>query len=64
VLRRGTGGRHPRSTSEVTVNYQLDDGKMFDSSVVKGRPVTFHADGVGRGGFEGVPLMFEAKDSL
>src|SRR3984893_14549457 len=39
VLREGIGGRHPRSTSEVTAHYTgwTTDGKMFDSSVVGGQ---------------------------
>ena len=38
VLQEGTGGRHPKSSSEVTVHYTgwTTDGKMFDSSVVRG----------------------------
>src|SRR6516162_8602078 len=48
VLQQGVGGRHPRSNSEVTVNYTgwTTDGKMFDSSVVRGQPTTFSLDGV------------------
>ena len=43
VLTQGVGGRHPRSSSEVTVHYTgwTTDGKMFDSSVVRGEPSTF-----------------------
>ena len=63
VLRQGTGGRHPRSSSEVTVNYTgwTTDGKMFDSSVVRGQPTTFTLDGVIPGWTEGVALMFEGE---
>jgi FKBP-type peptidyl-prolyl cis-trans isomerase len=63
VLRQGTGGRHPRSTSEVTVHYTgwTTDGKMFDSSVVRGQPATFTLDNVIPGWTEGVPLMFEGE---
>jgi FKBP-type peptidyl-prolyl cis-trans isomerase len=48
VLQQGVGGRHPRPTSEVTVHYTgwTTDGKMFDSSVVRGAPSTFALDGV------------------
>src|SRR4029078_2010035 len=43
VLRQGTGGRHPKASSKVTVHYTgwTTDGKMFDSSVVRGETKTF-----------------------
>jgi FKBP-type peptidyl-prolyl cis-trans isomerase len=46
VLTQGVGGRHPRPTGEVTVHYTgwTTDGKMFDSSVVRGQPSTFSLD--------------------
>jgi FKBP-type peptidyl-prolyl cis-trans isomerase len=63
VLTPGTGGRHPRASSEVTVNYTgwTTDGKMFDSSVVHGQPTTFQLDNVIPGWTEGVQLMFEGE---
>ena len=63
VLQQGVGGRHPRSNSEVTVNYTgwTTDGKMFDSSVVRGQPSTFGLDGVIAGWTEGLQLMFEGE---
>jgi FKBP-type peptidyl-prolyl cis-trans isomerase len=63
VLVQGTGGRHPRSTGEVTVDYTgwTTDGKMFDSSVVRGQPATFTLDNVIPGWTEGVQLMFEGE---
>jgi FKBP-type peptidyl-prolyl cis-trans isomerase len=63
VLKQGVGGRHPRSTSEVTVHYTgwTTDGKMFDSSVVRGQPSTFGLDGVIPGWTEGLQLMFEGE---
>jgi len=63
VLQQGTGGRHPRATSEVTVHYTgwTTDGKMFDSSVVRGQPATFALDGVIAGWGEGLQLMFEGE---
>ena len=63
VLKQGVGGRHPRSTSEVTVHYTgwTIDGKMFDSSVVRGQPSTFGLDGVIAGWTEGLQLMFEGE---
>jgi FKBP-type peptidyl-prolyl cis-trans isomerase len=62
-LRQGTGGRHPRPTSQVTVHYTgwTTDGKMFDSSVVKGEPTTFGVDGVIPGWTEGLQLMYEGE---
>ena len=63
VLQQGVGGRHPRSTGEVTVHYTgwTTDGKMFDSSVVRGQPSTFAVDGVIAGWTEGLMLMFEGE---
>jgi peptidylprolyl isomerase len=63
VLKQGVGGRHPRSASEVTVHYTgwTTDGKMFDSSVVRGQPSTFGLDGVIAGWTEGLQLMFEGE---
>jgi FKBP-type peptidyl-prolyl cis-trans isomerase len=63
VQREGIGGRHPRSSSQVTVNYTgwTTDGKMFDSSVVRGEPATFALDGVIGGWTEGLQLMYEGE---
>jgi len=63
VLQQGVGGRHPRPTGEVTVHYTgwTTDGKMFDSSVVRGQPSTFGLDGVIAGWTEGLQLMFEGE---
>ncbi len=63
VLQQGVGGRHPRPTGEVTVHYTgwTTDGKMFDSSVVRGTPSTFAVDGVIPGWSEGLQLMFEGE---
>jgi len=63
VLREGTGGRHPRAGGSVTVHYTgwTADGKMFDSSVVQGKPATFMVDGVIPGWTEGLQLMFEGE---
>ena len=61
VLREGDGGRHPRPISMVTVHYTgwTTDGRMFDSSVVRGTPATFGLDGVIPGWTEGLQLMVE-----
>jgi len=63
VLHEGTGGRHPKSSSQVTVHYTgwTTDGKMFDSSVVRGEPATFALDGVIPGWTEGLQLMYEGE---
>jgi peptidylprolyl isomerase len=63
VLKEGVGGRHPRATSSVTVHYSgwTTDGKLFDSSVIRGMPVTFSLDGVIPGWTEGVQLMVEGE---
>ncbi len=59
VLQKGTGKEHPKSTNSVTVHYTgwTTDGKMFDSSVQRGRPATFPLDRVIPGWTEGVQLM-------
>jgi len=63
VLTAGVGGRHPKSSSAVTVHYSgwTTDGKLFDSSLVRGMPVTFPLDGVIPGWTEGVQLMVEGE---
>lgn len=59
VLKPGTGSEHPNRNSLVTVHYTgwTTDGKMFDSSVVRGAPAKFPLDGVIAGWTEGVQLM-------
>jgi FKBP-type peptidyl-prolyl cis-trans isomerase len=63
VLKPGTGTRHPRPNSTVTVHYTgwTTDGKMFDSSVTKGEPATFALDQVIPGWTEGVQMMVEGE---
>ena len=63
VLRPGTGTVHPRKDSRVTVHYTgwSTDGKMFDSSVMRGTAATFGLDEVIQGWTEGVPLMVEGE---
>jgi peptidylprolyl isomerase len=58
-LRPGKGGATPVKTSNVTVHYTgwTTDGKMFDSSVANGRPLTFGLDQVIAGWTEGLQLM-------
>lgn len=59
VLHAGTGTVHPDKHSTVTVHYSgwTTDGKMFDSSVLRGEPATFPLDKVIKGWQEGVSLM-------
>ena len=48
VLQKGTGTEKPKATDRVEVHYTgwTTDGKMFDSSVVRGRPATFPLNAV------------------
>ena len=59
VLQPGTGTEHPTAESKVKVHYTgwTTDGKMFDSSVQRGQPITFPLNGVIPGWTEGVQLM-------
>ena len=59
VIKPGTGKDHPRASSQVTVHYSgwTTDGKLFDSSVLRGQPATFPLNGVIAGWTEGVQLM-------
>jgi peptidylprolyl isomerase len=59
VLTKGKGTEHPTATSDVTVHYTgwTTDGKMFDSSVTRGEPITFGLNQVIAGWTEGVQLM-------
>jgi FKBP-type peptidyl-prolyl cis-trans isomerase len=59
VLSSGAGNDHPAPTDEVLVHYTgwTTDGKMFDSSVARGEPISFPLNGVIKGWTEGVQLM-------
>lgn len=59
VITKGTGKDHPKASSTVVVDYTgwTADGKMFDSSVVRGEPASFGLDQVIPGWTEGVQLM-------
>jgi FKBP-type peptidyl-prolyl cis-trans isomerase len=63
ILRPGTGTEHPRRRSNVMVHYSgwTTDGKMFDSSVLRGNPASFGLDGVISGWTEGLQLMVEGE---
>jgi FKBP-type peptidyl-prolyl cis-trans isomerase len=53
------GGKSPKATDTVKVHYHgtLIDGKVFDSSVQRGEPISFPLNGVIPGWTEGVQLM-------
>ncbi len=59
VLKKGTGADRPTATSVVSVHYSgwTTDGKMFDSSVKRGRPASFPLNRVIAGWTEGLQLM-------
>jgi peptidylprolyl isomerase len=63
VLEPGTGTRHPTAADTVEVNYTgwTTDGKMFDSSIVRGETATFPLARVIAGWTEGVQLMVEGE---
>jgi len=62
VLTAGTGTRHPRPNSRVTVHYTgwTTDGKSFDSSIGS-TPLTIGLDRVIPGWTEGVQMMVEGE---
>jgi len=59
VLQAGTGEVHPAATDRVKVHYEgkLLDGTVFDSSVKRGKPISFGLNQVIKGWTEGVQLM-------
>jgi len=59
VVQKGTGSEHPGAEDTVKVHYTgwMTNGKMFDSSVVRGSPAEFPLDHVIKGWTEGVQLM-------
>ena len=63
VLQPGTGKDHPRADELVTVKYTgwTTDGKVFDSSVTRGRAATFPLNRVIPGWTEGVQLMVDGE---
>ncbi|MBI4511433.1 MAG: FKBP-type peptidyl-prolyl cis-trans isomerase [Deltaproteobacteria bacterium] len=63
VLKKGKGKVKPKATNLVEVHYTgwTTDGKMFDSSVVRGSPAQFPLDRVIPGWTEGVQLMVEGE---
>jgi FKBP-type peptidyl-prolyl cis-trans isomerase len=63
VLAPGSGTVHPVPSDLVKVHYTgwTTDGKMFDSSVARDRPVVLPLDKVIAGWTEGVQLMVEGE---
>jgi peptidylprolyl isomerase len=59
VLQAGSGTTHPSAENTVKVHYTgwTTDGKMFDSSVKRGQPISFPLNRVIAGWTEGVQLM-------
>lgn len=59
VLKPGTGNDHPAKGEVVTIDYSgwTAQGKMFDSSVVRGKPATLPLKNMLPGLSEGVQLM-------
>ena len=59
VIKPGKGQEHPAKDDLVTIDYTgwTTDGKMFDSSVVRGKPSTFPVSRVIPGFSEGLQLM-------
>jgi len=60
VLVEGTGTGHPAADDVVTVQYSAwreDDGRLFDSTVLRGMPAMFPLDGALQGWQECVRLM-------
>lgn len=63
VLQAGEGKTNPKAADNVRVHYSgwTTDGRMFDSSVLRGEPVTFPLNQVIPGWTEGVQLMVEGE---
>ncbi len=63
VLQQGTGTVHPKGSKEVEVTYTgwTTDGKMFDSSITRGKPAVFPLNRVIPGWTEGLKLMVEGE---
>ena len=59
TVQGGSGDSKPSAHSEVKVHYTgwMTNGEMFDSSVVRGEPISFPLDGVIPGWTEGVQTM-------
>jgi FKBP-type peptidyl-prolyl cis-trans isomerase len=58
-LKKGKGGDKPSEKDTVKVAYTgwTTDGRMIDSSLIKGEPVEFSLQGVMTGWTDGIPVM-------
>ena len=65
VLSGDAGGKKPGPTDRVTVHYSgwTTDGKMFDSSKMRGQPASFPLNGVIAGWTEGLQLIGEGQSA-
>lgn len=63
VLTKGSGDSHPSASDKVKVHYHgtLIDGTVFDSSIVRGKPIEFGLNQVIKGWTEGLQLMVEGE---
>ena len=63
VMKAGDGKEYPTAADTVEVHYAgwTLDGKMFDSSLSRGQPISFPLNGVIKGWTEGVQLMTEGE---
>jgi FKBP-type peptidyl-prolyl cis-trans isomerase len=63
ILQAGTGTTHPTAEDTVKVHYTgwTTDGKMFDSSMTRGQPISFPLNRVIAGWTEGVQLMVQGE---
>ncbi len=59
VLKQGKGGPHPKVSDNIKANYTgwTTDGRMFDSSAIKGEPGSFNLSSVIAGWTDAIPLM-------
>jgi len=66
LLRHGDGKLRPSASDRVQVHYSAwtSDGKLFDSSVVRGKPATLPVSRVIPGWAEGLQLMTEGDKAL
>lgn len=65
VVKEGNG-KSPKATDKVLVHYtgKLIDGRVFDSSVQRGEPISFPLNGVIAGWTEGLQLMKEGSEYI
>ena len=63
LLRAGAGQKKPGRRSRVRVEYSgwTTDGRLFDSTILRGEPVEFPLDKVIAGWTEGLQLMTEGE---